>query len=405
MPHEITGRDNVLICTGHPLSGMGNWHRRGEELRFEDTDNGLTLPDVRRVLGVGDWEVESVPLADLRCRVFPQRADDGAILGIYSDIARLEREGFMVLRDDAAIEGHQGIACGADEAPHYFPTKAYGLLQNETLVELAEVFREAAQVERGVDLPLLSAGTLRDRRLAFVSVGIPDDPALDGMVSRGHAMNLGTSHDGTCSLVGCLASFIVVCGNTFRASLLRNAPEEIRVKHTRSIEDLSEARSILRDMIGAASATDGAIARLLNIPWRAGDFYADLRDTVLPKVYTAPDDGKGWTAQHTRMEHRLDDVWSAYYGDGVPSDVRGTAWGALMACQGYEQHTKAQRTVGDNAPRHRAAVAIQRTVESRPGVGYPLADALMRTPMPSLANVVGTDDDNVPLTLADVVAA
>ena len=272
-------------------------------------------------------------------------------------------------------------------------------------MELAEVFREAARVERGVDLPILSAGTLRDRRLAFVSVGIPDDPALDGIVARGHAMNLGTSHDGTCSLVGCLASFIVVCGNTFRASLLRNAPEEIRVKHTSSIEDLTEARAILRDMIGAASATDGAIKRLLDIPWRAGDFYNDLRDTVLPQVYAKPDDAKGWTGQHTRMEHRLDDVWSAYYGDGVPQDVRGTAWAALMACQGYEQHTKTQRTVGDNAPRHRAAVAIQRTVESRQGTGYPLADALMRTPMPSLTDIVGTDEAGDTRTLASLMAA
>ena len=402
MPHEITGRDNVLICTNHPLSGMGNWHRLGEELRFEDTDNGLTLPDVRRVLGVGDWEVESVPLADLRRTAY---LDLDRLGSLGTIISQARAAGYIVLEGDAAIEGHQGIACGHDEAPHYFPTKAYGLLQNETLVELCEVFREAARVERGVDLPILSAGTLRDRRLAFVSVGIPDDPALDGMVARGHAMNLGTSHDGTCSLVGCLASFIVVCGNTFRAALLRNAPEEIRVKHTSSIEDLTEARAILRDMIGAASATDGAIKRLLDIPWRAGDFYNDLRDTILPQVYAKPDDAKGWTGQHTRMEHRLDDVWTAYYGDGVPQDVRGTAWGALMACQGYEQHVKTQRTVGDNAPRHRAAVAIQRTVESRQGTGYPLSEALMHTPLPSLTDVIGTDEAGDTRTLASLMAA
>ena len=97
---------------------MGNWHRLGEELRFEDTDNGLTLPDVRRVLGVGDWEVESVPLADLRRQ--PQTARLGS-LGIAMD--SLRREGYLVLEGDAAIEGHQGIACGHDVAPHYFPDR------------------------------------------------------------------------------------------------------------------------------------------------------------------------------------------------------------------------------------------------------------------------------------------
>jgi len=218
-------------------------------------------------------------------------------------------------------------------------------------------------------------------------------------------MNLGTSHDGTCALVGCLAPYIVVCANTFRASLLGTAPQEVKVKHTARIEDLSEAREILRGMLAANDATDRAIARLLDTAYPVNAFYTDLKETILPAVYAKGDDKQGWTGTHTRMENRLDEVWESFYGDGVPQDVRGTAWGALMGVQGWEQHSRSQRTNEGQQPRNRAAVAIQRTVEARQGTGYPLSDALMRRSLPGLANIVGTDDAGNTRTLADLVSA
>ena len=370
--HEITGRDNVLLMEGHPLSGMGNWHGLAETQRWDsDIRKGLDGDDVRRVLGVGDWEVKSVPLADARTN------------------------------PPTLIEGHIGIACG-DNPPHYFPSKAYGILQNESLIDLAGVFREAARSERGVDLPILSAGTLRDRRMAFVSVGVPDDAALDGLPARSHALNLGTSHDGTCALVGCLASYIVVCANTFRASLLGTAPQEVRVKHTSAIEDLEAARMILRDMVSAATATDRAIARLLDTSYPAHNFHDDLTQVVLPQLYASPPEGEGWTGAHTRQENRVEAIWSQYHGDNVPAAHRDTAWGALMAVQGWEQHDKATRTTAGKAARHGAALAIQRTVAGTTG-GYPLSDALLHTGLPGLAASRGIGVS--PATLADLVAA
>jgi hypothetical protein len=179
----------------------------------------------------------------------------------------------------------------------------------------------------------------------------------------------------------------------------------VKVKHTSAIEDLSEAREILRAMISANDATDIAIQRLLNTSYPVNAFYTDLQDTVLPAVYAAPDDGKGWTGQHTRMQNRLDEVWECFYGDGVPATVRGTAWGALMGIQGWEQHHRGLRTTEGKTARNRAAVAIQRTVESRAGTGYPLSDAFMRTPLPGLADIVGTDDAGDPMPLADLARA
>lgn len=377
--HEITGRDNVLLMEGHPLSGMGNWHGLAETQRWDSaTREGLAVEDVRRVLGVGDWEVQSVPLADARRNAHIDQPDH-----LRSAIDTLRGNMYTVLEPGALIDGHQGIACG-DQPPHYFPTKAYGVLQNEELVDLAGVFQEAARVERGVDLPILSAGTLRDRRMAFVSVGVPDDAALDGLPARSHAMNLGTSHDGTCALVGCLASYIVVCANTFRAALLGTAVQEVSVRHTQGIEDLTEARLILRDMIGSASLTDAAIARLLDVEYNAGDLWHDLAGQVFPKVYVEPDDEQGWTSAHTKQEKRLEAIQDVYYSDLVPGDTRQTAWGALMAVQGWEQHERTTRTAKGAQPRHRGALALQRTVASSSGTGYPLSDALMTTDLRGL---------------------
>jgi len=397
--HEITGRDCVLLVEGHPLSGMGNWHGLAETVTWDsEIREGLADEDVRRVLGVGDWEITTVPLADLRRQDSLYAVSPTA----QQHMVSLRREGYIILNPDAEIDGHVGIACG-NNPPHYFPTTQYGVLQNESLIDLAGVFTDAARRERGVDLPILSAGTLRDRRMAFVSVGVPDDAALDGLPARSHALNLGTSHDGTCALVGTLASYIVVCANTFRASLLGSAPLEVRVKHTNAIEDLEQARQILRDMIDAQTATDVAITRLLDTDYPAHRFQEDLTSTVLPVVYQVPDEDA--VKNRTRHDNRVEDIVGHYYGANVPAAHRGTAWGALMAVQGWEQHDKATRTPEGQRPRHRAALAIQRTVASATSAGYPLAAALMGTPLPGLEETLGTDEAGTIRTLAEAVQA
>ena len=397
--HEITGRDCVLLVEGHPLSGMGNWHGLAETVTWDsEIREGLADEDVRRVLGVGDWEITTVLLADLRRQDSLYAVSPTA----QQHMVSLRREGYIILNPDAEIDGHVGIACG-NNPPHYFPTTQYGVLQNESLIDLSGVFIEAAQKERGVDLPILSAGTLRDRRMAFVSVGVPDDAALDGLPARSHALNLGTSHDGTCALVGTLASYIVVCANTFRASLLGSAPLEVRVKHTNAIEDLEQARQILRDMIAAQTATDVAITRLLDTDYPAHRFQEDLTSTVLPVVYQVPDEDA--VKNRTRHDNRVEDIVGHYYGANVPAAHRGTAWGALMAVQGWEQHDKATRTPEGQRPRHRAALAIQRTVASATSAGYPLAAALMGTPLPGLEETLGTDEAGTVRTLAEAVQA
>ena len=397
--HEITGRDCVLLVEGHPLSGMGNWHGLAETVTWDsEIREGLADEDVRRVLGVGDWEITTVPLADLRRQDSLYAVSPTA----QQHMVSLRREGYIILNPDAEIDGHVGIACG-NNPPHYFPTTQYGVLQNESLIDLAGVFTDAARRERGVDLPILSAGTLRDRRMAFVSVGVPDDAALDGLPARSHALNLGTSHDGTCALVGTLVSYIVVCANTFRASLLGSAPLEVRVKHTNSIEDLEQARQILRDMIDAQTATDIAITRLLDTDYPAHRFQEDLTSTVLPVVYQVPDEDA--VKNRTRHDNRVEDIVGHYYGANVPAAHRGTAWGALMAVQGWEQHDKATRTPEGQRPRHRAALAIQRTVASATSAGYPLAAALMGTPLPGLEETLGTDEAGTIRTLAEAVQA
>ena len=370
MAHEITGTDRVVLIEGHPLSGMGNWHSLGETHRWDDTPDGLDLDLVRKVLGVGEWTINTVPLADARRTVDDSQILDFALQDACID---LQDAGYLVLHPDAIIEDHKGVACG-NNPPHYFPTDKYTIVQNEELVDLAGTLQEAAQVERGVSLPILSTGTLRDRRLAFVSLGIPDDDALDGLPARGYSMNLGTSHDGTTALVGCLAPYIIVCANTFRASLLSTAPQEVRIKHTANVRDnLTVARRVLRDMVGAATETDAAIARLLDTPAPATVFLNETVDQVAAQAYgkdKPTEDGRSLTV----WENRHDAIVDEYYSSHVPAEHRGTAWGALMALQGYEQHHRTQPS-RNGVKRHPAAVTIQRTLAVSGDNGYPLSTA------------------------------
>ena len=59
--HEIHDNiDRVVIVTGHPLSGMGNWHRKGTVY-----DSSIPWPVVLETLGMdGDqaFTVEKLPI-------------------------------------------------------------------------------------------------------------------------------------------------------------------------------------------------------------------------------------------------------------------------------------------------------------------------------------------------------
>ena len=111
--HEITGRDCVLLVEGHPLSGMGNWHGLAETQRWDsEIREGLADEDVRRVLGVGDWEITTVPLADLRRQRQSVHADSIGRTRYATAADLLQSAGYIVLEGNAEIDGHVGIACG-----------------------------------------------------------------------------------------------------------------------------------------------------------------------------------------------------------------------------------------------------------------------------------------------------
>ena len=363
MPHEISdGTDQVLITTNHALTGIGNWHRKGTEYR-----DCLPRLDWLQALGLADgphgvepagWHIaaqELVPVAAALDAIGPiATAFDGG--GIINPPA-----GVMFLPKASILEGWKALACS--ETPldimDIVPS-SYTVIQNSTLAELADVFTEAGQVERGLDIPILSAGTLRSRRLAFVSLGVPDDDSLDGLPARGHSLNLATSHDRSAPLLATLSQRIVVCGNTFRSNVL-GRQAEVSIRHTVGAEvRLVEARGILRDMIGAATDVDRQIRQLIDPELSLPRF----RDAALPAILgDKPDDeGRGLTLWDNRRDAILDE----YLSDHVPPEYRGTAWAGLMATQGWEQHSRTQR-----GGRHRAAVAIEKTLVSRAANGYP----------------------------------
>jgi hypothetical protein len=189
---------------------------------------------------------------------------------------------------------------------------------------------------------------------------------LDGLPARGHSLNLGTSHDRTTALVATLSSTIVVCANTFRANVL-GKPAEVNIRHTVGSQwRIVEARSILRDMIGAATEVDAAIARLIDTPLS----FPVFRDEALPAVIGERPDKSG--RGQTMWDNRREDIGDEYHSERVSREFHGTAWAAMMAVQGWEQHSRTQR-----GGRHRAAVAIEKNLTNRAMDGYPATHAFM----------------------------
>ena len=330
MAHEIhDGIDHVVIVTNSPLTGIGNWHRKG--IAYDDS---IPMWVAAEALGAETFTIEGLPLH---------------------------------LEDGTLVEGFKAIVPSVDHDTVFdCVTTSYEVIQNEVLLDLAETFIEAAQAERQIDIPLLSAGTLRARRLAFTSLGVPDDDALDGLPARGYALNIGTSHDRTTPLVATLSQSIIVCANTYRANLL-GRPAEVTIRHTASAPMRVElARTVLREMIGAATELDGMIYRLLNEELPAAKFGGEALPAVLGERPT--EDGRAKTMYDGRRNDIIDEMMSAR----VPAEYRNTAWGGLQAVQAWEQHSRTQR-----GGRHRAAVAIEKLVVNRSEDGYPAAHKYM----------------------------
>jgi phage/plasmid-like protein (TIGR03299 family) len=177
-----------------------------------------------------------------------------------------------------------------------------------------------------------SAGLLKNRAQAWVSVEVPDTVQTpEGVQFRPHLLAC-TSHDGSLATTYQRTVTNVVCDNTMGAAL-RGAGQVIKIKHKKGsrqgrLEVLSARRAL--DMVEVLADEFADEVREL---CQVAVTEAQWQDFLLAH---APDTGS--QRARTFASNRRTKLGELWQFDNRVAPWRGTAWGVLQAVNTYEHH-------------------------------------------------------------------
>lgn len=180
------------------------------------------------------------------------------------------------------------------------------------------------------DVGINSAGLLKNRAVAWVSIQVPDTIVTPEGVGFRPNLFATTSFDGSLATTYKRSVTLVVCDNTLAAGLSEGG-QVYRVKHTRNsalrIASAREALSVLHTVEDEFSAE---VKRLCE--WAVTDQqFGKLLDLTCP---VPEEDGRGKTMTLAKRDS-LNELWVS---DERVSPWRGTAFGALQAYNTYNHH-------------------------------------------------------------------
>lgn len=197
------------------------------------------------------------------------------------------------------------------------------------------------------DLGIGSAGLLKNRAQAWVSVEVPDNITTpEGVQFRPHLLAC-TSFDGSLASTFKRAITNTVCDNTMAAALNERG-QEYRVKHTvGSAVRLAEAREALAIVYTLADDFTAEVERLCAWEVNERQFGKHL-ELIIPCPKDATDVLK------SRITKQKDQVLHLYEEDDRVAPWKGTAWGVLQAHNTWWHHVAQVR--GDRALRNMGAM-------------------------------------------------
>lgn len=253
-----------------------------------------------------------VPVDDVLRRLFNFEVVDAPVFveAPNGEMISVENKKAMVCSDDNSVlgifsEGYQG-----HQYPEWLIRNVANLLDS--------------------DVGINSAGLLRNRAVAWVSVQVPDSITTPEGIEFRPNLFATTSFDGTLASTYKRAVTLVVCDNTLAAGLSEGG-QVFRVKHTKNsglrIADAREALAVLHTVEDEFSAE---VKRLCEWSVSEDQFYK-LLDLTVP---VPEDDGRGKTMA-TNKRQALVSLWE---DDPRVTPWKGTAMGTLQAYNTYAHH-------------------------------------------------------------------
>ena len=202
----------------------------------------------------------------------------------------------------------------------------YGVVQSRDAFEWGQTISEFG------DLPLVSAGLLREGRQFFFTyqMGAENPAGID----YNPYLTVCSSHDGSLSLQAMTSTIITVCANTLQMNL-SSGKNVLTLKHTSNVEQrMSMALAALQATAENVEATNKQIETLVRLEVRN---FSLLLDGLLPTVDTQ--EGQS-TRGSTVRETARDAVRSLLRSQVIEDEHRNTGWAWVQAVNTYEQWTK-----------------------------------------------------------------
>lgn len=262
-----------------------------------------------------------IPVEDVRRRLFPWHAIEAQIAtAITADgVINFDAEttgGFkLICRDDT------GFILGVPKQgwqPHQYDE----WLLNEVALILDD------------DLGIGSAGLLKQGRVAFVSVEVPDNITTPSGVTFRPNLLCATAFDGSLSTTYKRCVTNVVCDNTMAAGLGEKG-QVFKVRHTKnSAVKLNEAREALAIVHTIAEDFEAEVEQLTNTTVSEKQWSAFLDSLVPLKDEKGAKTGRSLTLA-TNKRQGIQNLWE---NDLRVAPWRGTAWGVVQAVNTAEHH-------------------------------------------------------------------
>jgi len=199
------------------------------------------------------------------------------------------------------------------------------------------------------DLGIGSAGLLKNRGLAWVSIEMEDSITTPEGVEFRPYLLAGTSFDGSLATTYGRKRQLVVCDNTLEIAL-RERGQNFKIKHSSgSALRLAEARDALNIIFEDSKAFEAEVAALTS--WKVT---TRQWDAVLDAVVPVPEIPAGKTASGaaTKATNKQEALRRLYSNDLRVSPWKGTAFGVIQAFNTYNHHEAVMRSNGNRAQRN-----------------------------------------------------
>lgn len=283
---------NVLI--GFTDRRSTAWHYRSSEQGAEPNHYPGPIPVSEVTRRLFHWHAESHPVlvhaGSFGLRRVPNRqaittSDTGDVLGIHMD------------------------GYGIHQFQNWLVDKVESILDN--------------------GLHVGSAGLLKNRAQAWVSVEMPDTITTPEGVPFRPNLTACTSHDGSLATTYKRMVTNIVCDNTMRAGLDENG-QVIKIRHSRYAElKVLQARDALAMVMAVADNFADEVRQLSRIEVSDRTFGEFLR------AY-APD--RGTTRGKANVARVRSDLRALWTSDSRVEPWKNTAWGVVQAVNTYAHH-------------------------------------------------------------------